>query len=234
MKNLLLLVFLFTEGLSSCNQSFDEDLVETKQVQNELRFSYKGNYYSSNYLINEDGSIDLFNESVNLLYAKIQEEPNLVTVVGDTLSFYDSEEDMLRESATSDVSLRSAGTNLWELKAYTSTKYRGEIERYSTRGNYGKDIVSYNNNWGSLYMKVYPISSNSSLVYFRFYEDGYCEGRSLVFKLNLPKKPRPALPGQTAHDGSIEMSINDLGDYHRASWGRDWDNKISSFRVECY
>lgn len=220
MKKNLLLVFTIAIALYSCNNSSDElfDLTTTKE-SGVLNFTYKGVFYSSNYEVDENDEIKIANQEVVKIYSEIQEIPTLCTVIGDTILFYDSNEERLNDLNPSvRTSSRAANDVKWGLTAYTSRNYQGAREEYTGRGSHRQNTIQYNNNWDSLIMTMSGIDG-TSYCEFTFYENGDCKaGRTHVVPLS---------------GTGDRKEIKALKDIFRSNWGRHWGNEISSFSVYC-
>ena len=216
---LLLLCFIVL-----CCSCQNEDAIPVLNENSEkcINFVYNEVAYSSSYVINEHQEVVLLDEIANDIYQNLRYLPELFTVLGDTMKFYNNEEEFLRTvnyMEMNDVQTRSSDCR-WSITAYTTVQYKGKTESHSNSGTstYTCNKVSYDNNWGAMicYKSASPINYTCLMT---FYEDGNCQGRSFLVQF---------LPNEI-----IEQTVRvaDLRAIPRASWGRDWDNKISSFNV---
>ncbi len=219
----LFLVLTVIAGFLSCSNESKEATYLNESSDGVLNFIYKEIPYSSSYILNMDNTITLQNIDANRIYQQLQELPELATVIdGDVVKFFDNYVEYQKTIKVVDGGLTKAIGDVcrWSITAFTSVEYKGVREVHSGVGEvtYSCNKVSYDNNWGSMTLfRESPGTSHNCI--FTFYDNGDCGGHSLTFTLS----------GENTQENKM---IRDLRGYVRSTFGRDWDNKISSFRIQ--
>lgn len=221
-------ICLFFTFISCDNNSFEEFGDNDEIVSDDVvSFIYKSKFYSS---VIDENAIEIFDT--------LQLNPTLATLISDTLMFFDNY-DQMESYCISKIEKRSKKTKAtpssswypdvtegWHIKMFTAKNFGGNLEEYKGNGNYSLNIIKYNNQISSL--QVGFRSTPPRYCYITFYENGHAGndgGRSLRFELFNDRGLQQFNPG-------VGESILNLRYIPRASGGRNWNDKISSLKVE--
>ena len=213
---------LFFVLLSVLTLSCTKDDVDCSVSNNEegvLTFVSKGVVYSSPYFYS-DSSIVVKDKNVNAVYSELQKWPELATLVkNDTLYFYETYRDMLVSNLKSYDALRSGKNCHWTLSMYKKAYYSGEYYHFYGTDNYYQYSMpaGFDNKVSSIKFHTQDTDYNVVCV-LTLYDDGGCDN-------HVDHKRSFSIIGENSID------LDNLDNYRRSTWGRTWDDKISSFKV---
>lgn len=211
MKKVKLSMLVMLVVLASCSK----DTLE--KPDGKIQFIYEDKFYSEDYYVENDLNTVIFDEKIDKLYQEIISLPDLaVLICGDTIKYYDNYNEMRETLGLNSVKNRLPDVKTWEIEYFMD---KGIVGQRKGNSNYKENVVIRIFNY--TYFKMSLDSPNSQeICAFTFYvnEDaGVSGGKSISWILTGIKD---------------SQHIISLGILCRRILGRNWGEKISSFKVE--